>query len=44
MEEIAKIGKEQIKEKEYYTELVLEKVENIYEYVICFNRKNCIVR
>lgn len=34
----------QMKNKEYYKELVLDKVDNIYEYAIVFKGKNAIVR
>lgn len=39
----AEKGKEQIKEKEYYKELELDKVENIMTYSIAFKGKNCKV-
>ena len=44
MENTAKKALKQMKEKEYYKELELEKVENIYEYAIVFKGKKCIVR
>lgn len=34
----------QMKEKEYYKELELEQVKEIYEYAIVFKGKKCIVR
>lgn len=43
LEEKAQLGKEQIKEKEYYKELVLDKVENIKNYSIAFQGKKCKV-
>ena len=43
IEKKAKEGYEQIKEKEYYKELVLDKVENIKNYSIAFQRKKCKV-
>ena len=33
-----------MREKEYYQELVLDKVENIHEYAIIFKGKKAIVR
>ena len=39
----AEEGKEQIKEKEYYKELELDRVENILTYCIAFKGKNCKV-
>lgn len=39
----AEKGKEQIKEKEYYKELELDKVENILIYYIAFKDKECKV-
>lgn len=44
MEKEAEIALNQIKEKEYYQELVLDKVEQILEYAIVFYEKSCIVR
>ena len=44
MENLASIAKKQMKEKEYYKELELDKVQNIKEYVVVFCRKKCIVR
>jgi len=44
MENTAKNALEQMKEKEYYKELLLEKVDSIYEYAIVFKGKKCIVR
>lgn len=43
IEKKAKEGYEQIKEKEYYKELVLDKVENIKNYSIAFQGKKCKV-
>ncbi len=43
LEEKAKIGKEQILEKEYYKELQLDKVENILIYSVAFKGKTCKV-
>lgn len=43
IEKKAKEGYEQIKEKEYYKELVLDKVENIKNYSIAFQEKKCKV-
>ncbi len=40
----AQEGINQMKEKEYYKELVLDKVDNIKEIVIVFSKKKCIVR
>ena len=37
-------SKEQIKEREYYKELVLDEVKDIKEIVIVFNGKKAIVR
>lgn len=39
----AKSGKEQIYEKEYYKELELEKVQNIFTYGVAFQGKKCSV-
>ena len=39
----AEAGKEQIKEKEYYKELELDRVEKILTYCIAFNGKSCKV-
>ena len=44
IEKVATNAKKQIKDKEYYKELILDKVENIYEFVIVFKNKECIVR
>ena len=44
MENTAKKALKQMKEKEYYKELELEGIENIYEYSIVFKGKKCIVR
>lgn len=44
MEKVANTAKKQMKDKEYYQELILDKVENIYEFVIVFKNKKCIVR
>ena len=44
MENLAKKAKKQMKEKEYYKELQLEKIENIKEYALIFCGKKCIVR
>jgi len=44
MENTAKNALKQMKEKEYYKELELEGIENIYEYSIVFKGKKCIVR
>ena len=44
MEESAKKALSQMKEKEYYQELVLDKVEHIHEYAIIFKGKKAIVR
>ena len=44
IEKVATNAKKQIKDKEYYQELILDKVENIYEFVIVFKNKKCIVR
>ena len=44
MEEVANKAIEQMKEKEYYEELVLDKVKNIYSFAIIFKGKSCIVR
>ncbi len=43
LEEKAKIGREQILEKEYYKELELDRVENIITYGIAFKGKECKV-
>ena len=43
LEEKAKIGKEQIVDKEYYKELELDKVENILTYAVAFKGKECKV-
>ena len=44
METLAREAKEQIKEREYYKELVLDGVKDIKEIVIVFNGKKAIVR
>ena len=44
MEEVANKAIEQMQEKEYYEELVLDKVKNIYSFAIIFKGKSCIVR
>lgn len=44
IEKVANTAKKQMKDKEYYQELILDKVENIYEFVIVFKNKKCIVR
>ena len=44
MEEESLEAKKQMKEKEYYKELQLDKVENIHEYALVFCGKKCIVR
>ncbi len=44
MEEESLKAKKQMKEKEYYKELQLDKVENIKEYALVFCGKKCIVR
>ena len=44
IEEVANKAIEQMKEKEYYEELVLDKVKNIYSFAIIFKGKSCIVR
>ena len=41
LEQKAREGFEQLKEKEYYQELVLDKVENIMTYAIAFQGKRC---
>lgn len=43
LEEKAQLGKEQIKEKEYYKELELDRVKNIITYGIAFKGKECRV-
>ena len=43
LEQKLKEGYNQIQEKEYYQELVLDKVENIKTYVIAFQGKKCKV-
>ena len=43
LEEKAKIGKEQIVDKEYYKELKLDRVENILTYAVAFKGKECKV-
>jgi len=44
MEQSAINAIEQMKNKEYYRELELDKVKNIYEYAIVFKGKHTIVR
>ncbi len=44
MENLASLAKNQMKEKEYYKELQLDKVQNIKEYALVFCGKKCIVR
>ena len=44
MENLAIKAKEQMKEKEYYKELELDKIKDIKEYAIVFYEKKCIVR
>ena len=44
MEQSAMNAIEQMKKKEYYRELELDKVKNIYEYAIIFKGKHAIVR
>ena len=44
METLAREAKEQIKEREYYKELVLDEVKDIKEIVIVFNGKKAIVK
>ncbi len=44
MENLASLAKKQMKEKEYYKELQLDKVENIKEYALVFYEKKCVVR
>ena len=44
IEKVANTAKKQMKDKGYYQELILDKVENIYEFVIVFKNKKCIVR
>ena len=44
MENKAREGITQMKEKEYYKELILDKVTNIKEIVIVFHGKKAIVR
>lgn len=39
----AKDGYEQIEKKEYYQELLLDRVENIQKYAIAFQGKSCKV-
>ena len=43
LEQKAKEGYAQIQEKEYYQELVLDKVENVITYAIAFQGKQCKV-
>ena len=43
LEKKAELGKLQIKEKEYYKELELDKVENILTYAVAFKGKKCKV-
>ncbi len=44
MENMASLANNQMKEKEYYKELQLDKVSNIHEYALVFCGKKCIVR
>ena len=44
MESLASVALNQMKEKEYYKELELDKVQNIKEYAVVFCGKKCIVR
>ena len=44
IEKVAKIALKQMSDKEYYQELILDKVENILAYAIIFKDKKCIVR
>ena len=44
MESLGRKAIKQMKEKEYYKELKLEKVENIYEFAFVFFQKKCLVR
>ncbi len=44
MEDSANKALSQIKEKQYYQELQLEKCQTIYQYAIIFKDKTCIVR
>lgn len=44
IEKVAEIAKKQMKEKNYYQELILDKVETIYSYAIIFKGKKCIAR
>ena len=44
IEKVANTAKKQMKDKGYYQELILDKVENIYEFVIVFKNKKCIVK
>ena len=43
IEEKAKMGKEQLVDKEYYKELELDRVENILTYAVAFKGKECKV-
>ncbi|MBP3921124.1 MAG: AAA family ATPase [Bacilli bacterium] len=44
MEMVANKAIEQMKNKEYYQKLLLDKVKIVYEYAIVFKGKECIVR
>ena len=44
IESVATKAIEQMRSKEYYKELELDKVKNIYEFAIVFKGKNAIVR
>ena len=44
MENLASLAKNQMKEKEYFKELQLDKVQNIHEYALVFYEKKCVVR
>lgn len=44
MDEVALKALEQINSKKYKQELIDSKVEKIYEYVICFGKKECSVK
>ncbi len=44
MESLASVALNQMKEKGYYKELELDKVQSIKEYAVVFCGKKCIVR
>ncbi len=44
MESLDLLASNQMKEKEYYKELELDKVSEIHEISIVFGKKHCIVR